>query len=70
MINGFIPVSETFGLAAKMRSATSGHAFWQCTFDHWEKMSKNLALSVIKEIRGKRGLNPDIPSPNRFIDEA
>ena len=70
MINGYIPVSETFGLAADMRSATSGHAFWQCTFDHWEKMSKNLALSVIKEIREKRGLNPEIPSPNRFIDEA
>ena len=70
MITGYIPVSETFGLAADMRSATSGHAFWQCTFDHWEKVPENIAVSVIQEIRKRRGLLPEIPAPDRFIDEA
>ena len=70
MITGYIPVAETFGLAADMRSATSGHAFWQSTFDHWEKVPQNVASDVIKEIRERRGLAPEIPSPNRFIDEA
>jgi len=70
MINGYIPVAETFGLSAEMRSATSGHAFWQCTFDHWEKVPENLTLVVIKEIRERRGLKPEIPPPERFIDEA
>ena len=69
-INGFIPVSETFGLSADMRSATSGHAFWQCTFDHWEKVPTNLAKEIIAKIRERRGLKPEIPPPERFIDET
>jgi elongation factor 2 len=69
-VTGYIPVAETFGLSAEMRSATSGHAFWQCTFDHWEKAPENVAAEVIKQIRERRGLSSDIPSPKRFIDEA
>jgi elongation factor 2 len=68
-VNGYIPVSETFGLSADMRSSTSGHAFWQCTFDHWEKVPGNLLMNLVEEIRKRRGLTPGIPSPNRFIDE-
>jgi elongation factor 2 len=70
MINGYIPVSETFGLSAEMRSATSGHAFWQTQFDHWEKVPENVALTVTKETRERRGLPPEIPKPSNFIDEA
>ena len=70
MINGYIPVAETFGLSAEMRSATSGRAFWQCTFDHWERAPENISLAVIKEIRERRGLSPEIPQPDKFIDEA
>ena len=70
MINGYIPVSETFGLSAEMRSATSGHAFWQTQFDHWEKVPENIALTVIEEIRKRRGLPPEIPKPSKFIEEA
>ncbi|MGD8545728.1 MAG: elongation factor EF-2 [Candidatus Bathyarchaeota archaeon] len=69
-ITGYIPVAETFGLSAEMRSATSGHAFWQCTFDHWEKAPESIAAEVIESVRKRRGLSPDVPSPNRFIDEA
>ena len=70
MITGYIPVAETFGLSAEIRSATSGHAFWQCTFDHWEKAPESVASEVIKKIRERRGLPPEIPKPERFIDEA
>ncbi len=70
MINGYIPVAETFGLAAKMRSATSGHAFWQSTFDHWERAHEDVAAEIIEQIRKRRGFPPKIPSPDRFIDEA
>ena len=70
VITGYVPVAETFGLAAEMRSATSGHAFWQCTFDHWAKVPESLAMDVIGEIRKRRGLSPEIPKPSRFIDEV
>jgi len=70
MISGYIPVAEAFGLAADMRSATSGHAFWQSTFDHWEKAPENIVLTVIQEIRKRRGLPLEIPRADKFIDEA
>jgi elongation factor 2 len=68
VIAGYIPVAETFGLSAEMRSATSGYAFWQCTFALWERIPENVAAEVIKKIRGRRGLPPEIPKPDKFID--
>lgn len=69
-ITGYIPVAETFGLSADMRSATSGHAFWQCTFDHWEKAPESVAAEVIRQVRERRGLSSEMPRPSKFIDEA
>jgi elongation factor 2 len=69
MINGYIPVAETFGLSAEMRSATSGHAFWQCTFSHWERVPENVASEVIRRIRERKGLPPERPTPDMFIDK-
>jgi len=70
MIKGFLPVAETFGLSADMRSATSGHAFWQTQFDHWEKVPESIAVEVIAGIRKRRGLPEEIPKANKFIDTA
>ncbi|MEM2937495.1 MAG: elongation factor EF-2 [Candidatus Bathyarchaeia archaeon] len=69
MIRGYIPVAETFGLSAEMRSATSGHAFWQCTFNHWEKIPENIAAEVVRQIRERKGLLLETPTPDHFIDE-
>jgi len=68
-IVGYIPVRQTFGLAAEMRSATSGHAFWQSTLERWERIPEAIALPIIKEIRLRRGLQPEVPTADRFIDE-
>ena len=70
VITGYIPVAETFGLSADMRSATSGHAFWQTSFDHWEKAPESVAAEVIEATRERKGLSPDIPNAGRFIDRA
>jgi elongation factor 2 len=69
MITGYIPVAETFGLSAEMRSATSGHAFWQCTFDHWEKVPDNIAKEVVRQIRERKGLPPETPTADMFIEK-
>jgi elongation factor 2 len=69
-ITGHISVAETFGMTAEMRSKTSGNAFWQCTFDHWYKIPRGIAVEVIKQIRQRKGLPPEIPKPEKFIDEA
>ena len=70
VITGYIPVAETFGLSADMRSATSGHAFWQTAFDHWEKAPEGVAAEVITATRERKGLSPDMPNAGRFIDTA
>ena len=70
MVTGFVPVAETFGLSADMRRATSGHAFWQCIFDHWEKAPESVATEVIRATRERRGLPMEVPKASWFIDEA
>ena len=69
-VQGFMPVSETFGLSADMRGATSGHAFWQTQFDHWEKVPESISMEVIAGIRKRRGLPEEIPKANKYIDTA
>merc|ERR1712238_153680 len=37
-VKAHLPVSESFGFVAALRQATSGQAFPQCVFDHWENL--------------------------------
>jgi elongation factor 2 len=69
VITGFIPVAETFGLSEELRSATSGRAFWQSTFDHWEKVPAKLEGKVIGEVRERKGLPSEVPKAERFLEE-
>ena len=68
-ITGFIPVAETFDFSKELRSATSGRAVWQSFFDHWEKMPQKLASEVITELRKRRGLAPEVPKPEKFMEQ-
>lgn len=68
-IIGRLPVAETLGLATEIRIATSGHAFWQTIFDHWEKVPNDAMINIIKHIRARRGLPPEIPKPSKFISD-
>lgn len=69
VITGYIPVAETFGLSAELRSATSGRAFWQSLFDRWEKVPEKIEVKTIKEIRKRKGLPSEFPKPERFLEE-
>jgi elongation factor 2 len=69
VLTSFIPVAGTFGLSAEMRSATSGRAFWQSMFDHWEKMPEKLETRTIEEVRKRKGLPAEIPRSERFLEE-
>jgi elongation factor 2 len=68
-ISGFIPVSETFGFSKELRSATSGRAFWQSYFDHWEKMPPKLQAQIILELRRRKGLSSEVPKPEKFMEQ-
>ncbi|KAG1078761.1 hypothetical protein G6F42_024092 [Rhizopus arrhizus] len=40
-VKAYLPVNESFGFNADLRSSTSGQAFPQAVFDHWQIMSGN-----------------------------
>jgi elongation factor 2 len=66
-VTGMVPVSETLGLSQEMRSATSGSAFWQSTFDHWSPVPPNLLDETVEKVRTRKGLDPKPPSASRYI---
>lgn len=70
LITGYLPVVETFGLSDEIRSSTSGRVFWQSAFDRWERVPQKMAAGIIRQIRLRRGLAPEIPEPEKFIEEA
>lgn len=70
IITGYIPVAGTFGLTTELRSVTSGHAFWQSAFAQWRKVPEHIASEVIRQIRTRKGLPPEIPEPDMFIDRT
>ena len=68
-ITAFIPVAETFNLSQELRSATSGRAFWQSVLDHWDRIPEKIAPKVITEVRVRKGLPQEVPSPSKFLEE-
>ena len=38
VVKAYLPVNESFGFTADLRSNTGGQAFPQCVFDHWQIM--------------------------------
>ncbi len=69
VLTGYIPVAETFGLSAELRSTTSGRALWQSLFARWEKVPEKLEAKIIKEIRKRKGLPSEVPKPEQFLEE-
>ena len=64
---GEIPVSETFGLADDMRSATQGRAFWATEFLRWAPVPQGMLEELILKIRERKGLSKRIPRPEDFL---
>jgi len=70
-----LPVGESFGFTQTLREATSGRAFPQCVFDHWEPMSGDplepgsRANELVEVIRKRKGLKPGIPPLENFTDK-
>jgi elongation factor 2 len=46
-VKAYLPVMESFGFNADLRSQTQGQAFPQSVFDHWEIMNGSKSFSMI-----------------------
>jgi len=75
VVKAHLPVAESFGFTAHLRSLTGGQAFPQCVFDHWEIMTSDpldegsTANKIVTGIRERKGLPPAIPPLDRFYDK-
>lgn len=61
-VKAYLPVMESFGFTADLRSHTQGQAFPQSVFDHWELMPGSAldkgskVEEVVRSIRIRKGL--------------
>jgi len=74
-IKAYLPVNESFGFTAKLRAATSGQAFPQCIFDHWDVMNgdpldpESKVGKIVEETRTRKGLAPQPFGLDKYYDK-
>jgi len=56
------PVAEMFGFAGAIRGATSGRALWTTEHAGFKRVPNELAVNIIRQIRQRKGLNPNPPT--------
>jgi len=74
-VKAYLPVVESFGFTADLRSNTSGQAFPQCVFDHWQVVPGDPLTpgtkphEMVMATRKRKGLAEGIPPLDRFLDK-
>lgn len=75
VVKAYLPVNESFGFTADLRSNTGGQAFPQCVFDHWQVLpgdpldGKSKPYQVIMETRKRKGLKESLPDLDSYLDK-
>ena len=69
IMQGEVPASETFDLSEIMRGGTAGKALWSTYFKDWQVVPQSILRSLVAETRKRKGLNPEPPNPDEFIDK-
>merc|ERR1712137_1485544 len=70
-----LPVAESFGFVAALRQATSGQAFPQCMFDHWDDLQGDAMQAggkvqeKVLEIRKRKNLKVEMPALSEYYDK-
>ncbi len=63
-----IPVAESFELAADLRGATAGRAFWGTEFSRWAPVPDSILMDIVTKIRERKGLPKEIPKVQDFLE--
>lgn len=75
MVKAYLPVMESFGFTADLRSHTSGQAFPQCVFDHWQNIhgnpldEKSKPGEIVTKTRTRKGLKAQVPTLDNYLDK-
>jgi len=74
-VKAHLPVSESFGFVAALRQATSGQAFPQCVFDHWDNMpgdpmeEGSKMQDLVLAVRKRKHIKVEMPKLNDYLDK-
>jgi elongation factor 2 len=75
VVKAYLPVNESFGFTADLRSNTGGQAFPQCVFDHWQVMPGDpmepgsKPNQVVEDCKQRKGLKPGNPDLGNYLDK-
>jgi len=75
IVKAYLPVNESFGFTADLRSNTGGQAFPQCVFDHWQILPgspfepTSRPGIVVTDTRKRKGLKEGIPALDSYLDK-
>jgi len=74
-VKAYLPVNESFGFTADLRSNTGGQAFPQCVFDHWQIMqgdpldASSKAAQIVADTKKRKGLKEGMPDLANYLDK-
>merc|ERR1719333_444655 len=75
-VKAYLPVAESFGFVSALRQQTSGQAFPQCVFDHWENLamgdynSPGTKLNeLLLAIRKRKNIKVELPALADSLDK-
>jgi elongation factor 2 len=73
-VKAHLPVAESFGFVAALRQQTSGQAFPQCVFDHWENLQGNgmeegKLQDLILGVRKRKNIKVEMPKLGDYLDK-
>jgi len=74
-VKAYLPVVESFGFTADLRSHTGGQAFPQSVFDHWQAVTGDpltagtKPFEMVSATRKRKGLSEGVPPLDRFLDK-
>ncbi|GBM27387.1 Elongation factor 2 [Araneus ventricosus] len=75
VVKAYLPVNESFGFTADLRSNTGGQAFPQCVFDHWQILpgdpldGKSRPHQIVMDTRKRKGLKESLPDLDQYLDK-
>jgi elongation factor 2 len=75
-MKAYLPVAESFGFSQSLAEATSGAAFSQLMFDHWQMLDggdfkdpTTRLGKIINAIRLRKNLPGELPPLDRYLDK-
>merc|ERR1719270_1739326 len=75
VVKAYMPVNESFGFTADLRSNTGGQAFPQCMFDHWQVLpgcpltDGTKPYQIVQTTKERKGLKPGNPDLGNYLDK-